>query len=206
MIRISISSLFTQLPDRTDSLVQSILNQRTLILGSNRGPTTLRKSEGSGGLITVQIGGISVQRRTVSPAQIRKMRAAGSGYEYISCRRVPTNMKGPAGRCRAFLGEEWIVHARSSGYSGMPVLEVRLVGIPAFCSNRIPVGNEPGDHDIIQFLLDEGAEHVADRVFGLLDTHPLFRLKKRVRQHLPWDSIFQQQILPLIIRRKIWGL
>jgi trehalose 6-phosphate synthase len=53
-----------QPPERPDPLVKNLINERTLILASNRGPITLRKSEsgsleyqrGSGGLVTALTG------------------------------------------------------------------------------------------------------------------------------------------------------
>jgi mannosylglucosylglycerate synthase len=88
---------------------------------------------------------------------------------------------------------------------GMPVLEAGLVGIPVFCSDRIPAGNELGDHDIVRFSLDREAGQVADLILEWMGTHRVLRLKKRVWQEFTWRSIFQQQILPLITQRKSWG-
>jgi glycosyltransferase involved in cell wall biosynthesis len=87
---------------------------------------------------------------------------------------------------------------------GMPVLEAGLVGIPVFCSDRIPAGNELGDDDIVQFSSDAGAEQVADLILRWITSQPLSRLRKRVRQQFTWRSIFQRQILPLITARKSW--
>ncbi len=60
----SIPSPSTPLPERPDPLVKNLINERTIILASNRGPITLRKSEsgsleyqrGSGGLVTALTG------------------------------------------------------------------------------------------------------------------------------------------------------
>ncbi len=88
---------------------------------------------------------------------------------------------------------------------GMPVLEAGLAGLPVFCSDRIPAGNELGDHDIVLFSLDSGAEQVADLILEWMAAQPLSRLKKRVRQQFTWRSIFHRQILPLSTRMKLWG-
>lgn len=81
---------------------------------------------------------------------------------------------------------------------GMPILEAGLAGIPVFCSNQVPAANEIGGQDVIRFSPDEKANQVASLILRWMENSPVFQLRRRVRQSLTWNSIFQRGILPLV--------
>jgi mannosylglucosylglycerate synthase len=82
---------------------------------------------------------------------------------------------------------------------GMPVLEAGLVGIPVFCSNRIPAAREIGASEVFQFSPEQDQEEVADLILKWVENNPTLRLRSRIRQNLTWRRILHKQILPLLI-------
>jgi glycosyltransferase involved in cell wall biosynthesis len=81
---------------------------------------------------------------------------------------------------------------------GMPVLEAGLAGLPVFCSDQIPAASEIGKQDVIRFSPDADPDGVAALILKWMDSNPVFHLRRRVRQHFTWRSIFQHQIRPMI--------
>lgn len=81
---------------------------------------------------------------------------------------------------------------------GMPILEAGLAGISVFCSTHVPAANEIGEHNIVSFSPDADPGQVARLILDWMETSPVFRLRRRVRQSLTWRGIFQRQILPLL--------
>jgi glycosyltransferase involved in cell wall biosynthesis len=80
---------------------------------------------------------------------------------------------------------------------GMPILEAGLIGMPVF-TTPIPAASEIGQHEVTIFSQDETAENVAQMILAWALTSPPQLLKRRVRQDLTWQAIFQHKILPLI--------
>lgn len=87
--------------------------------------------------------------------------------------------------------------SRREGF-GMPILEAGLVGIPVFCSDRVPAANEIGRQDVIQFSADADADFVASLILKWVENSSILHLRKHVRQKLTWRGIFQHEILPLV--------
>jgi glycosyltransferase involved in cell wall biosynthesis len=81
---------------------------------------------------------------------------------------------------------------------GMPILEAGLAGLPVFCSTQIPAANEIGGQDVIRFSPEADASDVAGLIARWMETSPVFQLRRRVRQNLTWQRIFQGEILPLV--------
>ncbi|RPJ19788.1 MAG: glycosyltransferase [Chloroflexi bacterium] len=83
---------------------------------------------------------------------------------------------------------------------GMPVLEAGLLGIPVFCTDRIPAANEIGGQEVVRFSPGADADQVAGLILKWMEDSSVLRLRRRVRQNLTWRSIFQREILPLLER------
>jgi glycosyltransferase involved in cell wall biosynthesis len=81
---------------------------------------------------------------------------------------------------------------------GMPVLEAGLAGIPVFCTTQVPAANEIGGGDVIRFPPEADSNQVAGLILDWMESNPVFRLRRRVRQELTWRGIFHGQILPLL--------
>jgi glycosyltransferase involved in cell wall biosynthesis len=81
---------------------------------------------------------------------------------------------------------------------GMPVLEAGMAGIPIFCSDQVPAANEIGGPDVIRFSPKASTDRVADLILEWAGPSSVLRLRRRIRQNLTWQSIFQQEILPLM--------
>lgn len=81
---------------------------------------------------------------------------------------------------------------------GMPILEAGLIGIPVLCMDAVPAANEIGGKDVIRFSPDAQPFEVADLILQCIHDSHVFRLRRHIRQNLTWNSIFRQQILPLL--------
>jgi glycosyltransferase involved in cell wall biosynthesis len=81
---------------------------------------------------------------------------------------------------------------------GIPVLEAGLVGVPIFCADHIPAAKEIGGRDVVRFSPEADPDQIADLILSYIATSPVFRLRRRIRQRLTWQSIFRRKILPLV--------
>ncbi len=82
----------------------------------------------------------------------------------------------------------------------MPILEAGLIGIPVFSSDTVPATDEIGDPDVVKFPPAADPEQIAGLILKWAEESHVLRLRRRVRQHLTWQSIFQRKILPLLER------
>jgi len=80
---------------------------------------------------------------------------------------------------------------------GMPVLEAAMVGLPV-ASTAVPAAVEIGGEDVILFDAADDPASVAGRILAWAESSPVHRLRRRVRQTLTWDRIFEQRIRPLL--------
>ena len=80
---------------------------------------------------------------------------------------------------------------------GMPILEAGLAGLPVFCS-KIPAAEELGGDEVTMFSAEADPRDLATLILNQLKNDRSWRLRKRVRQNLTWQGIFQQKILPLL--------
>ena len=80
---------------------------------------------------------------------------------------------------------------------GMPIVEAGLAGLPVFCS-AIPAADELGGEEVNTFLAETDPSEVAALILNQLEKNASWKLRRRVRQNLTWQSLFQQKILPLL--------
>jgi glycosyltransferase involved in cell wall biosynthesis len=80
---------------------------------------------------------------------------------------------------------------------GIPLLEAGLARLPAFASD-LPVFHEVAGDDAHYFALGDAPEAIAERLIHFVTTDLATRLRRRVRQHYTWDSIFPRLIEPLL--------
>jgi glycosyltransferase involved in cell wall biosynthesis len=80
---------------------------------------------------------------------------------------------------------------------GMPVLEAGLVGVPVVCTD-IPAAREIGGQDVIVFDAAGDPDQLAAQILDWAERSPLHRLRRRVRQKLTWQAIFDQDIKALL--------
>lgn len=81
---------------------------------------------------------------------------------------------------------------------GIPILEAGLVGLPIFCAD-IPPFRETAGNDAIYFDPVNGEpRRIAEQISRAIEANPIARLRRKVRLHYHWDTLIQQQIVPLI--------
>jgi mannosylglucosylglycerate synthase len=78
---------------------------------------------------------------------------------------------------------------------GMPVVEAGLAGLGVFCA-AVPAAEELGGEDVTLFSADDAPVDVAARLVDWAESNAVHRLRRRVRQTLTWDRLFQRDILP----------
>jgi mannosylglucosylglycerate synthase len=81
---------------------------------------------------------------------------------------------------------------------GMPILEAGLAGIPVFCTDQVPAANEIGEQDVIRFSPQASPSHVAGLILMWAENSAVHRLRQRIRRSLTWQSIFENEIRPLV--------
>lgn len=72
---------------------------------------------------------------------------------------------------------------------GIPLIEAGVVGLPIFCSD-IPPFREIAGRWAGFFDLADTPASVADEIRRLLDSDPVYNLRKRVMRDFTWDAIF----------------
>ncbi len=80
---------------------------------------------------------------------------------------------------------------------GIPLVEAGLFRLPVFCSN-IPPFREIGLDAVSYFELEEEPSSVAKRMRGWMKENRPYRLRRRILRHYSWESLFDNQIEPLI--------
>ena len=79
----------------------------------------------------------------------------------------------------------------------MPVLEAGLTGIPVVCTAS-PAAVEIGGDEVTILSLEHGPEAVAEVIIRLVQSSPLLRLRRRIRQEYTWQALFKSQVEPLL--------
>lgn len=80
---------------------------------------------------------------------------------------------------------------------GMPVLEAGLVGIPVV-TTPVPAAVEIGGQQVVSFARSQDAAQVAAIILEWIQSSPVHRLKRRVRQRYTWEKIFERDIKPML--------
>jgi glycosyltransferase involved in cell wall biosynthesis len=83
---------------------------------------------------------------------------------------------------------------------GIPLLEAALFKLPVFCSN-IPPFREIGGDAVRYFELGDNPEVLADRLVDWTRGDCVHRLRRKVMDGYRWESIFGNQIEPLVAGR-----
>jgi mannosylglucosylglycerate synthase len=94
------------------------------------------------------------------------------------------------------LADLMLMPSHSEGF-GMPVLEAALVGVPVVATD-VPAAEEIGGDDVLRFDAGRQPADVASEILEWLESNPISRLRRRVRQRYSWQAIFRQQIQPLL--------
>jgi len=79
---------------------------------------------------------------------------------------------------------------------GMPVVEAGLAGLPVFCATAVPAAEEIGGGEVNLFSADAPPGEVAGRLAAWAEGSAVHRLRRRVRQALTWEQLFQQDLRP----------
>jgi glycosyltransferase involved in cell wall biosynthesis len=80
---------------------------------------------------------------------------------------------------------------------GLPVLEAGLAGAPVVCTN-IPAAQEIGKEDVTIFSTGQSEDELAELIIKTVESNPVSRFRRRVRQDFTWEALFKRRIEPLI--------
>ncbi|MFN2146446.1 MAG: glycosyltransferase family 4 protein [Anaerolineales bacterium] len=80
---------------------------------------------------------------------------------------------------------------------GMPVLEAGLAGIPVL-SREVPAANEIAGDDAVIFSEKTTPGEVAEIVLQMMEQMSTVRFRARVRREFTWQSIFENEIEPIL--------
>ena len=94
------------------------------------------------------------------------------------------------------LADALIFPSRREGF-GIPVLEAGLARLPVFAAD-IPTVEESAGQWAHRFDPDGNPQQVANQILDHLETDPGYQLHRRVIHQFSWQSIVQNQLVPLI--------
>lgn len=94
------------------------------------------------------------------------------------------------------LADAIFLPSREEGF-GIPILEAALVGMPIFCAD-IPSLREIASERATYFSPDADPKKLAVRIATQLRADSVYRLGQRVRENYTWESIYSNQISPLL--------
>jgi len=80
---------------------------------------------------------------------------------------------------------------------GMPVLEAGMLGLPVV-STPIPASEEIAENDALIYHPDQSPEITANQILERIRSNPLSQLRIKTRMNFTWESIFYNQIIPLL--------
>ena len=86
--------------------------------------------------------------------------------------------------------------SREEGF-GIPILEAGLTGMPIFCSD-LPALRSLAGSRANYFHPDDSPRQIAGMIDAYIQSNPVAQLRMQVRQHFSWESIYQEQIAPLL--------
>lgn len=94
------------------------------------------------------------------------------------------------------LADALLLPSREEGF-GIPILEAGLSHLPIFCTNLPPLQALAGDF-ATYFSPDGSPSEVAQAIFQHISSDAQSQMKIRVRTRYTWESIYNQQIAPLL--------
>jgi glycosyltransferase involved in cell wall biosynthesis len=95
------------------------------------------------------------------------------------------------------LADVLFMPSRREGF-GMPIVEAGFMGLAIVASTAVPAAEEIAGDAAMLVDLEDPAEDVACRIWRLAQTDARLNLRRRIRQQLTWQAIFQRQIRPLL--------
>ncbi len=90
-----------------------------------------------------------------------------------------------------------LMPSRREGF-GMPIVEAGFMGLAIVASTAVPAAGEIAGDAAMLIDLDDPAEEVAGRIWHMAQADRRLKLRRRIRQGLTWQAIFEQQIEPLL--------
>jgi glycosyltransferase involved in cell wall biosynthesis len=81
---------------------------------------------------------------------------------------------------------------------GIPILEAGLAGLPIFCADIPPLRATAGDDAVYFDPTHTDPEQIAKQVLDTLNASAPYRLRLRVRRQYRWQTIIQNQLVPLL--------
>jgi len=94
------------------------------------------------------------------------------------------------------LADAVLLTSREEGF-GLPVLEAGLARLPVF-AYALPPLEELGGSDVFLVPEGEGPEALAAAIARYLETDPVARLRRRVRQRFQWPALIARALVPLL--------
>lgn len=130
--------------------------------------------------------------------ELRHLRTAW-GLEsaaHFLCEFVPEGLPEEAVADFYTLADAVLLTSQEEGF-GLPVLEAGLARLPVFAYSLPPL-EELGGADVFLFPETEGPEDLAAAIARFMETDPVARLRRRVRQQFAWSTLIQTRLIPLI--------
>ncbi len=94
------------------------------------------------------------------------------------------------------LADAVLLTSEEEGF-GLPVLEAGLARLPVF-ARELPSLRELGGEDVFLFPEGSGPEALAAAIARFLETDPVARLRRRVRQQFNAARLIQERLIPLL--------
>jgi glycosyltransferase involved in cell wall biosynthesis len=85
---------------------------------------------------------------------------------------------------------------------GIPILEAGLAGLPVFCAD-IPPLRELGEGGAVFFSPKADPREVARLIAHQIVDDNIFNLRQRVKQQYTWQSIYKENIRPLLTGKRL---
>ncbi|MCS7252074.1 MAG: glycosyltransferase [Anaerolineae bacterium] len=130
--------------------------------------------------------------------ELRHLRTAW-GLEsaaHLLCESMPEGLPEEAVADFYTLADVVLLTSQEEGF-GLLVLEASLARLPVF-ANSLPPLEELGGADVSLFPKTEGPEDLAAAIARFMETDPVARLRRRVRQQFAWSTLIQTRLIPLI--------
>ena len=94
------------------------------------------------------------------------------------------------------LADAVLLTSEEEGF-GLPVLEAGLARLPVF-ARELPPLRELGREDVFLFPAEAAPEALAAAIARFLETDPVARLRRRIRQQFDADRLIRERLIPLL--------